>query len=181
MLFSIILNVHSKHEYFVEHLKKERDQLNTIKQQLFQLKENASTNLYKNGPDCHKCWYSIYKLNYYSIFSYISANNKPIKKSYDDTLHPLQHLLIAIYYVNLYSMGLIFKTPFRLFLLSTLFAIINVCIYGEIFIADAPNVYYTVIIGICIFLFSIFLLLKMIITLLTIVHYQIMKNILSNE
>jgi hypothetical protein len=53
---------------------------------------------------------------------------------------------------------------------------INLCIQAELFIADAPNVYYTLTIGIC-----IFLLLTVVITLLTIVNYQIMKNILTSE
>jgi hypothetical protein len=177
----MIRNVHSKHEYFDEHLKKERDQLDTLKQKLLELKEDARMNLNRNDPDCHKCWYSISKLNYNYMSSYISKYNQPIKISYDDTLLPLQYLLIDIYYLNTISMTKVFKTPFRLFFLSTLFAIMNLCIHGEFFIADAPNVYYTLTIGICIFLFSIFLLLKIMITLLTIVHCRIMKNILTNE
>jgi len=177
----MILNIHCKHEYFDEHLKKERDQLNTLKQKLLEVKEDARINLKKDDPDCPQCWYYIYRLNYNSMSSYISKHNQPIKKSYDNTLFPLQDLLIVIYYLNTFSMTMVFKTPFRLFFLSSLFAIINLCIQAELFIADAPNVYYTLTIGICIFLFSIFLLLKIMITLLTIVHYRIMKNILTSE
>ena len=174
-------NVHSKHEYFDEHLKKERDQLNTIKQSLLQLKEDARNNLDINNSVCRQCWHSIYKLDYNSISAYVSENNRHIKKSYDDTLSSLQNLLIIIYYVNTYSMSMILETPFRLFFASTLLAVINLCIQGELFIANAPNVYYTLTIGICIFLFSIFLLLKITITLLTIIHYRIIKGILTNE
>lgn len=181
MLFSMIQDVRSKHEYFNEHLKKERDQLNTIKQKLFELKEDARINLNKYHPGCHKCWYSIYKLDYNYVSSYILENNQPIKKSYDDTLFPLQYLLIVIYYINTFSMAMIFETSFQLFFFSTLFAIINVCIQGELFIADAPNVYYTVTIAICIFIFTIYLLLKIMIMLLTVVHYQIVKNILASQ
>lgn len=53
---------------------------------------------------------------------------------------------------------------------------INLCIQAELFIADAPNVYCTLTIGI-----YVFLLLTVVITLLTIVNYQIMKNILTSE
>jgi hypothetical protein len=181
MLFSMIRDVHSKHEYFSEHLKKERDELNTKKQIFLELKEDARINLNKNDLDCHKCWYSIYELDYNSISSYLSKYHRPIKNSYDDTLFPLQHLLIIIYYINTFSMTTIFETPFRLFFFSTLFTIINFCIQGELFIADAPNVYYTVTIAICIFLFSIYLLLEIMIVLLAIVHYRIMKNILTSQ
>ncbi len=181
MLFSMMKNVHSKHEYFDEHLKKERDHLNTMKQKLFELENEARNNLHTGDLVCHQCWYSIYKLDYNSISTYVLENNRHIKKSYDDTLSPLQNLLIIIYYVNTYSMSMILETPFRLFFVSTLLAVINICIQGELFIANAPNVYYTLTIGISIFLFSIFLLLKITITLLTIVHYRIMKNILTNE
>ncbi len=181
MLYSLMKNVHSKHEYFDEHLKKERDQSNTINNKLFQLKQEAGNNLDTDDLICRRCWYSIYRLNYNSMSSYILKNNKRIKKSYDDTLYPLQNLLIFIYYINTSLMATTFEKPFRLFFISTLFAIINLWIQAELFIADKPNVYYTIIIGCWTVLFSIFLLLKIIITLLTIVHYRIMKNILTNE
>ncbi|CAF3829454.1 unnamed protein product, partial [Rotaria sordida] len=45
IVFSMMKNIHSKHEYFDEHLKKERDELNTITQKLFQLKKVARDNL----------------------------------------------------------------------------------------------------------------------------------------
>jgi len=181
MFFSMMKNVYSKHEYFDEHLKKERDQLNTMKQKLVELKKVARNNLDINDPVCHECWYSVYKLDYNYISSYILENNNPIRKSYDNTIFPLQDHLVLVYYINTIAMATIFQTPYRLYFLSSLFAFINLCIQAELFIADAPNVYYTLIIGISIFLFSIFLLLKITITLLTIVHYRIMKNILISE
>jgi hypothetical protein len=174
-------NVHSKHEYFDAYLKKERDQLNTIKQLLLELKEDARNNLDINDPVCHQSWYSIYKLDYDYMSSYILENNKHIKKSYVDTLFSLQNLLNLMFHINTISMTTIFEKTLRLFFLSSLFAIINLCIHAEIFIVDAPNVYYTLTIGLCIFSFSTFLLLKITITLLTIVHYRIIKDILTNE
>ncbi len=54
---------------------------------------------------------------------------------------------------------------------------INLCIQAELFIADAPNVYCTLTIGI-----YVFLLLTVVITLLTIANnYRIMNNILTSE
>ena len=181
MLFSMMKNVHSKHEYFDEHLKKERDQLNTMKQELFELENEARNNLDTDDPVCHQWWYSIYQLDYNYMSSYILKNNRPIKKSYIETLYPLQNLLILIHYMNTISIASIFKTPFRLYLLSNLFGFISLCIQGELFNSNASNIYYTLTIGICIFLFSIFLLWKITITLLTIIHYRIMKNIITNE
>lgn len=181
MLFPMMINVHSKHQYFDENLKIEREKLNTFKQKLVQFKEDAQKNIDTNNIVCWKCSYSISKLNYNYIISTVLENNKHIKKFYDDTLFPLQYLLILICYISMISMMVIFKKPIRLLLLSNFFAIINLCIHAELFIADALNVYYTIIIGICTFLFSIYVLLKILIILLTIVHYRIMKDILTNE
>lgn len=83
MLYSLTRNVHSKDEYFDEHLKKERDQSNTIKQKLFQLKEEASNNLDTHDRICHRCWFSVYRLDYDCMPSYILKNNKRITKSFD--------------------------------------------------------------------------------------------------
>lgn len=174
-------HVYSKHDYFVEYLKKETDQSNTIKTKLFELKEEARNNLGTANITCHQCWFSIASLNYNRMSSYILKNNKQIKKSYDDTLYPLHYLLTLVYYLNTISMTTILKIPLRLFFLSTLFAIGNLCIEAEFLIADAPNVHYALVIGICIFLLTIYLFFKMVITLLTVIHYQIMKNILTSE
>jgi hypothetical protein len=174
-------NVHSKHQYFDEHLKIEKDKLNTFKQNVIQLKKDAGDNLDTNDIVCHKCWDAIYDLDFNYILSDVLENNKHIKKSYDDTLSPLQYLLIAICFINTILITMIFREPVRLFLLSNLFVIINLCIHAEFFISDTPNVYYTLILGICIFLFSIFVLLKILSTLLTIFYYLIMKNILKND
>ena len=174
-------NIASKHEYFNEHLEKELDELNTMKQELFELKNEARNNLDTGDLACFQCWYSIYQLDYKHMLSYISKNNRPIKQVYVETLYPLQNFLFLIHCMNTISISSIFEAPFRLYLLTNLFAFITLCVQGELFIENAPNVYYTLTIGVCIFLFSVFLLLKITITLLTISHYQIMKNILTNE
>lgn len=93
MLFSLMKNVHSKHDYFVEYLEKERNQSNIIKEQLFQLKEKSRNNIGKHSLTCHRCWFSIYQLDYDHISSYIVKNNRPIKRSYDDTISSYNYLL----------------------------------------------------------------------------------------
>ncbi len=107
-------NIYSKHGYFDENLKIEREKLNRIKENIFQLKEEVGNNLLKFDPNCHKCWYSLCQLNYNSIYAFISSNNKPIKRSYDETLSPLQKLLMGLSYVNIHLMTIIYIKPFRL-------------------------------------------------------------------
>lgn len=180
MFFSMARNIYCKHGYFDENLKIEREKLNRIKENIFQLKEEVGNNLFKDR-NCHKCWYSLWQLNYNSIYAYISSNNKPIKRSYDETLSPLQKLLMGLSYVNIHLMTIIYIKPCRLFFLSIFLAIVHLCIYSELFIDNTPSIFYTLTIGICIILFSIFLLFKIMIDLLMIVHYQSMKKILLSK
>jgi hypothetical protein len=181
IFISMMKNIHSKHDYFNEHLKKEKENLNTLEQKIHELEQIARYNLDINDVVCRQCWSSIYDLDFDYLIYHVLENSKAVKKSYDDTLFPLQHLLILICFINTISITSIFKEPIRLFFLSNLFVIISLCIHGEFFISDVPHVYYTLINGILIFLFSAFVLLKILMTLLTIVHYQIMKNILTSE
>ena len=181
MLVSLMKNVHSKNDDFAEHLKKETDQSKEIQEKLFQLKKEARNNLDTASFRCHRCWFSIFNLNYDYMSSYILKNNKQIKKSYDDTLHPLHYLLTLLYYLNTISMTTIFKLPFRFFFLSTLFAILNLCIEAQFLIGDTPNVSHALVIGSCIFLLTLCLLYKMVMALLIVIHYQMMKNILTSE
>jgi len=181
MFFSMAQNIYSKHGYFDENLKIEREKLNRTKENIFQLKEEVGNNFLKSDRNCHKCWYSLSQLNYNSIYAYISSNNKPIKRSYDETLSPLQKLLMGLSYVNIHLLTIIYIKPFRLVFLSTFLAIVHLCIYSELFVDNTSSIFYTLTIGICITLFSIFLLFKIMIDLLMIVHYQSMKKILLSK
>ncbi|CAF3582661.1 unnamed protein product [Rotaria sp. Silwood1] len=145
--FPMIKHIHSKHDYFKEHFKIEREEQNKFKQQLIQLKQDAEYNMNTTDTVCRQCWNDIYHLDFHYLLSHVVENYKPIKRSYDDTLLPLQNLLILIYYINTMAITGIFKQPTRLFFLSSLLAIINLGIYGELFISNIPNVYYTLIIG----------------------------------
>lgn len=175
--FSMMKDVYSKHQYFDENLKKEREKTNLLKEKLFQLKEDARQNINTKDIERHKCWYPFYKLDYDYLISNVLENNKHIKKSYNDILFPLQYLIILLSYLNIISITITYKKPIGMFLVSNLFAIISLCIHGEFFIADLPNVYYTLIVGVGIFLFSIYVLLKILNTILTLIRYRSMKNI----
>lgn len=50
---------------------------------------------------CFNCWHSLLQLNYNSIFSYMISMNQPIKRSYYETLYPLQRLLIILVHGNI--------------------------------------------------------------------------------
>ena len=58
-----------------------------------------------------------------------------------------------------------------------------VCIYNyrKLFIKDRPNSYYTLVISIVIFLFSFFLLIELLTTLLNIMDYQRIQDSLTSE
>ena len=176
VLFSLMRNLYSEREYFHENLKIEKKKINRMKEEIFELKEAAQNNLFKTGIDCYDCWHSLLELDYDSIYSYMALTNQSVKKSYEERLSPLQKLLIGLSFGNIYLMMSIYIKPVRLFIFSVLLCLINLCIYGEIFLGDQPNVYYPLSIGISMFFFSIFFLLKILLDLLMIIHYQSIKK-----
>ena len=173
----MMIDIHSKSEYFHEQLQIEREEINRYQQELRELRDNTGNN----NIACKKCWSSLNYFDFDHIINHVLENNRRVKKSYNDTLDPLQHLLINICLLNTICIVIIFKKPSKLFYTSNLFTIICLFIHGEILIEDKPNVYYTLIVGVGIFLFSLFLLIKILITLLNILHYQRMKEILTDE
>ncbi len=181
VVYPMMINIHSKHEYFSVQLQIEREQLDKFKNELIEQKSCYSNNIRKDDMTCQKCWWPVLDLNFNHIINHVLKNNKHIKRSYDDTLFPLQRLLIPICLFNTLCITIIFKEPIKLFLTSNLVTIICLCIYRELFIEDKPNVYYTLITGVGILLFSVFLLIKILLTLLNIIYYHILKNILTTE
>ncbi|CAF1355741.1 unnamed protein product [Adineta steineri] len=184
-IFSICIpmmkDIHSKHNYFNENFKQENEKLKILEQKVYKLKQIAKDNLNIYNPVCQQCWSLICDLDFDYITLHLLENNKPIKKYYNDTLFPLQYIFMIICVVNTISIIWIFKKPFQLFVLSNIFLIISLSIHGEFFISNTPNIYYTLINGILLFLFSMFLLLKILMILLFIVHYRMIQNILNNE
>ena len=141
IIYLMMVNIHSKHEYYNEQLQTERENLSRFKEELNELMSYYRYNVSRSDFTCRKCWYPILRLD----FNYI------------------------------------FKEPTNFFIISKLFAFICLCISGEFFIKDKPNVYYTLIIGVSILLFSSILLIKILLTLLSITLYQMMRNILTSE
>lgn len=180
-VYPMMIDIHSKHEYFREQLQIETEQMNRLKNDLLHLKHYYRDDVNKDDIICQKCILPVFDIDSDYIINHLLKNNLPIKKLYNDTLLPLQHLLILICLLNKIYMTMIFEKPIKLFLISSLFGIICLFIHGEFFIEDKPNVYYTLIAAIGVFLFSVFLLIKILLTLLNIIYYHTMKNILRSE
>ncbi|CAF4883741.1 unnamed protein product [Rotaria socialis] len=174
--YPMMVNIHSKHDYFKKQLQIEAENLNRFKQDLLRT-QNDTLNHKKNNQTCVQCWFLDLMLNYNYIFNYVLEKNRHIKKSYNDTLYPLQHLLILMSFFNTILIMIIFKEPIEIFFISNLFTITCLCLYGEFFIEDKPNVYYTLIIGVGLVLFYFYIRIKIILTLFNIIVYQRMKNI----
>ncbi|CAF0991224.1 unnamed protein product [Adineta steineri] len=180
-VYFMMIDIHSKHEYFREQLQIETEQMNRLKNDFLRLKHYYRDDVNKDDITCQKCILPVFDIDSDYIINHLLKNNLPIKKLYNDTLLPLQHLLIFICLLNTICMTMIFEKPIKLFLISRIFRIICSFICGEFFIEDKPNVYYTLIAAIGVFLFSVFLLIKIFLTLLNIIYYHTMKNILRSE
>ena len=96
-----------------------------------------------NDFSCRRCIYLMAQLNSKHPFRRLENNNH-VKHEYDDTLFPLQYFLIFICFINNISILMIFQKAFQLFSTSNFLIILCLCIYGELFIKDQPNVYYTI-------------------------------------
>ena len=55
-----------------------------------ELKYYYAHNVNKDDMTCQKCWFSVLDLNLNYIINHVLENNKHMKRSYDDTLFPLQ-------------------------------------------------------------------------------------------
>jgi len=181
MLFCSMKDIHSKHQYFHENLQIEKEKLIVLRKDISQFETDVANGFYTFGRDCYKCWLSLDKLNFQSIYSSMEFKNKPIKKLYDETLYPLQRLIILLSHENIYVMMIIYIKPFRLMFFSALLYVLTVCIYAEIFISDKPNVYYTLTIALCTFVFSILLVFRILIDLLRIVYHQSVTKTLRSK
>ena len=177
----MMIDIHSKHEYFNKELQIEKQKILRLKENIEELRDNHTFNIDINNKTCQKCsrWIDCFDFNY--IINHVLENNRHIKSLYNDTLLPLQDLLIGICLLNTMCIVTIFKKAIKLFLISILLTILCLLIYAEVFIEDKPNVYYTLITAVTIFVFSIFLLMKIHLTLLNIIQYKKIKDILTNE
>lgn len=55
VLFSFMRNLYFEREYFHENLKIEKEKINRMKDEIFQLKQTSKNNLFKTGIDCYDC------------------------------------------------------------------------------------------------------------------------------
>ncbi|CAF4312711.1 unnamed protein product, partial [Adineta steineri] len=94
--FSHMVYIHSKHEYFREQLQAETEQMNRLKNDLLRLKHYYRDDVNKDDITCQKCILPVFDIDSDYIINHLLKNNLPIKKLYNDTLLPLQHLLIFI-------------------------------------------------------------------------------------
>ena len=111
----------------------------------------------------------------------IHEKNQHIKEEYNQTLLPLQYLLAFLCLMNNSLILIIFKRSLKFYFLSNIFLILCLCIYAEFFLPHQPNVSYTLYIGWSIFLFTIYLLMKVFSTLWIIEHYQSMDHLRNND
>src|ERR1700722_7737404 len=107
-VYPMMINIHSKHEYFNEQLQIETKQMNRLRKELFDLKVYYTHNISKNDITCQKCWSPIWNLDINYTINHLLKYNLPIKKWYNDTLLPLQYLLILICLFNTICMTIIF-------------------------------------------------------------------------
>lgn len=173
-------DLYLKNQYFKKHLLIEKETLNKYQQDLKRLSSTLRSNYDPKNLPCIRCSRLLGKLDDQQI-SRLLENNQHVKQEYDRALCPVQYLLVFICFVNSVFTTIIFEKPLIFFLLSNLFCIGCFCIHGEFFFGDQSLLISTVIIGTFICLFSVYLLIHAIITLVVIMNYHMMKSILISN
>lgn len=177
----VVETVYSKHDYLSKQLHIEKEEHNKFMNELRNLRIYYSNNISKNDVTCQICWIRIFNLNLEDSVTHILENNRHAQKAYYDTLFPLQRLLIAICFLNTFCIIIIFNEPQKLFIISILLTVICICMSGEGFTEDNPSICYILTTVGFVFSFSIFVVFKILLTLLNIVYYQKIREILLSE
>jgi len=95
-------DIHSKHQYFHENLQIEKEKLIVLRKDISQFETDVANGFYTFGRDCYKCWLSLDKLNFQSIYSSMEFKNKPIKKLYDETRRIFSyHIRVFAHHIRL--------------------------------------------------------------------------------
>ena len=175
----MIKTIYSKDEYFHRELKIEKENIFQQKKQLEQLLDNWKSQRYSTDVSCRRCSSFVTQIDRQQIFR-ILDNQQHMKEEYNQTLFPLQFILIVLCLLNNIFIILIFENALQLFLLSNLFLTLSFGIYAEFFIQERPNVYFTLLIALFILLFTIFFLFQVIKTSIIIQHYQTARKIMTN-
>lgn len=75
---------------------------------------------------------------------------------------------------------MVFQKPLKFFLLSVSFAIGCFLVHGEFLVQDQSLLISTIILGVLIVCFSVYLSVHVVITLIVIANYQTMKGVMIN-
>lgn len=175
----MIKDLQSKSEYFHYHLTIERNQLDQFKYEMKQLKIDALQCRERDKKYPFDNCYWISQPRFDSFLFYLVENNKHIHNEYSQMISPFQHLLIVLSFLNTTLIGLIWKQAIRHFLLSNFFALLILCINGQLVLSTNSNVHRILLIGLCLIFFSIWTLFKVIQTLSAIVHYRTIKELFN--
>ena len=175
----MINEIYSKGEYFRRELQIEQDDIRHQKKEFAELFGDSERQGNPNDLSCRRCFSLISQIHIREIFR-ILDNQEYVKHEYNQSLLPLQSILIVLCLLNNLSIQFIFKQALKLFLLSNLFLLLCFGIYAELFIEDQPSVFYTLIIAVFILLFTISLLFHVAKTFVIIRHYQRMKKTFAN-
>ena len=171
--WKIINEISSKDEYLRQQWLFQQERIAEQKRNLRQFLNDFKSTSDQREKSCGKCFNRILTFYEKELFD-IYEKNADIREEYNQTLLPLQYLLAFVCLLNNFSILIIFKNSFKLYVLSNILLIVCLCIYAEIFLPTQPNVSYTLFIAWSIILFTIYLLMKVLSTLLIIKHYQSM-------
>lgn len=157
----------------------EKETTNKYKEDLIQLSNTLRSNFDPNNLSCIRCDHLLRKIDYGQI-SRVLGNNKHVKQEYDRILCPVQYLLIFVCFVNTFVIIMVFQKPLKFFLLSVSFAIGCFLVHGEFLLQDQSLLISTIILGVLIVCFSVYLSVHVVITLIVIANYQTMKGVMIN-
>ena len=167
--------VYLKNNYFRQKLEIERNEIHQYKEELNQMFSSRGEISGTTTNSCQHCFRLFEQIDRKRLCRFIERR-QPIKAEYNETLEPLQHLLVLICLLNNMSIIVVYEKAFKLFFLSTIFNFICQFINAEVFIEDRPSVYYTLVNASLIISFTSYFLFKIVNTLVTIRHYQLIKN-----
>ena len=173
--YMMMSKVFGKDEYFFKHLPLEKQRLRKYQEDLKHLSTHVMPRYDRNNIVCVQCDLTLSELDLRYIRRLIE-NNQHIKQEYYEVLQPCQHFFVLLCLFNTISMVTIFKEPSKLFFVSNFFCIMCLWIRGEILVDDQWVLRASLFLGLCIVLFSLYLVFIMIRTLIFVLKYQKMPH-----
>ena len=166
-------DVASKDGYLRQQWLLEQEKIVDQKRNLHEFLNDLKSSSDQSTKPCKTCFNSILKLSSKQILK-IYEKNQHVKEEYNQIVVPLQYLSSFLCLMNNFFILSIFKESWKFYFLSNILLIVCLCIYGEFFLPSQPNVFYTLFIAWSIVIFTVYLLMKIVSTLLIIEHYQLM-------